>query len=122
MTTTYILQKDLPDSKIGDKYIFLPLQGAYYKNGDLNSSYWDAPWVERNPEWFKPFTPFDNLMEFSKTLTEDQRQKFDKVLEDQKDYEFTVTDMFKCFQQSRLTNPMVGFKHDTFDDYLKTLK
>lgn len=27
----------------------------------------------------------------------------------------------KAFEESRLTHPMVGFKHDTFEDYLKWL-
>lgn len=26
-----------------------------------------------------------------------------------------------CFEQSRLTHPMIGFKHETFEDYLKEL-
>ena len=34
---------------------------------------------------------------------------------------FTEEDMRKCFDESRLTHPMVGFKHDTFDSYLKSI-
>lgn len=39
----------------------------------------------------------------------------------QSKYKFTEEDMRNCFEQSRLTHPMVGFKHDTFDEYLKAL-
>ena len=34
---------------------------------------------------------------------------------------FTLIDMKRCFEQSRLTNPMIGFKHDTFEDYIKSI-
>lgn len=30
---------------------------------------------------------------------------------------FTEADMQYCFEQSRLTHPMVGFKYDTFEDF-----
>ena len=49
---TYILQKKLPDSDIGDKYIYNEKQKAYYKNGDINESYWMPNYVENNIEWF----------------------------------------------------------------------
>lgn len=35
---------------------------------------------------------------------------------------YTASQMKECFWESRLTNPMIGFKHDTFEDYLKTIK
>jgi|JI9StandDraft_1071089.scaffolds.fasta_scaffold382813_2 hypothetical protein len=35
---------------------------------------------------------------------------------------FTIEDLRKCFDESRLTHPMVGFKHDTFDQYLEWVK
>lgn len=35
---------------------------------------------------------------------------------------FTMSDMQKCFDESRLTHPMIGFKHDNLNDYLKWLK
>ena len=52
MSKTYILQKDLPDSKAGDEYMIGP-HNCYYKNGDFDSSWWGAIQVENNPEWFK---------------------------------------------------------------------
>lgn len=33
--------------------------------------------------------------------------------------EFTLEDMRTCFNEARLTHPMVGFKYDTFEDYFK---
>ena len=57
MNKTYILLKDLPDSKAGDRYEWrgeLPFSiEAYYKNGDVQESYWTKEMVENNPEWFK---------------------------------------------------------------------
>lgn len=35
---------------------------------------------------------------------------------------YTHEDMFNCFSESRLTNPIVGFKHDSFAAYLKSLE
>lgn len=32
---------------------------------------------------------------------------------------FTWKDMEQCFDESRLTHPMGGFKHDNFDDFIK---
>lgn len=34
---------------------------------------------------------------------------------------FIEEDMRKCFEESRKTNPIVGFKHDSFQDYLESL-
>lgn len=50
---TYILQKDLPDSKTGDEYIWVDYYQRYYKNADIEDSYWTKESVENNPEWFK---------------------------------------------------------------------
>jgi len=50
---TYILQKDLPDSKIGDIYIWNDSQKAYFKDGNVLNSYWLPLSVENNEEWFK---------------------------------------------------------------------
>lgn len=32
---------------------------------------------------------------------------------------YTESDMRKCFEESRLTQPLIGFKYDTFEDFLK---
>ena len=36
--------------------------------------------------------------------------------------EYTKEDMKNCFDQARLVHGLVGFKHDTFDDYLLSRK
>lgn len=51
--STYILEKDLPDSKAGDKYIWNDSQKAFYKDGNVLSSYWLHKHVVDNPEWFR---------------------------------------------------------------------
>jgi len=50
---TYVLLKDLPDSNAGDEYVWNDSQKAYYKDGNVISSYWTAESVENNPDWFK---------------------------------------------------------------------
>lgn len=98
MNTKYRLLKDLPDSKAGDIYVFHPIHGAYYKNGDKEDSYWMPEHVENNPEWFE----------------------LEKL--------YTIEDMRKCFQAARQCNPtnkdyptFAEWKYRTYDDYLKTL-
>lgn len=36
--------------------------------------------------------------------------------------QFTLEDMKHAFAESRLTHPMLGFKHSTFEDYIESLK
>ena len=52
MGKTYILQKDLPDSLKGDKYIWNPLMG-YCLDGNRTGTRYSSYIVENNPEWFK---------------------------------------------------------------------
>jgi hypothetical protein len=35
---------------------------------------------------------------------------------------FTIDDLRRCFEESRLTHPMAGFKHDTFEQYFEWVK
>ncbi len=35
---------------------------------------------------------------------------------------YTEEDMEECFEESRLTNLMVGFKYDTFEDFINRNK
>lgn len=93
MKKTYILQKDLPDSKAGDEYIWSAIHEVYYLNGDIGASSWQGDAIENNPDWFL--------------------EKKEKI--------YTEEDMRKCFEAARLTHPMVGFRYDIFNDYLKTL-
>lgn len=51
--------KELPDSKVGDEYVWVEHlgfkdRGAYYLNGDTDNSYWTKEYVENNLAWFKP--------------------------------------------------------------------
>lgn len=32
---------------------------------------------------------------------------------------FSLEELRQCFEESRLTHPMVGFKHETFEQYLE---
>lgn len=36
-------------------------------------------------------------------------------------HSFTIEDMEDCFEQSRLTQPMIGFKYDTFEEYFNDI-
>lgn len=56
MNKKYSLLKDLPDSKAGDIYKWVEVhgRGAYYLNGETESSYWAKEHVENNQEWFAP--------------------------------------------------------------------
>ena len=49
----YILQKDLPNSKVGDEYV-LGRCNAYYKNANECEGFWLKEYVENNPDWFLP--------------------------------------------------------------------
>lgn len=53
----YRLLKDLPDSKVGDEYIWNNSMEAYYKNGNVQDSYWNGEAIENNPEWFEEVIP-----------------------------------------------------------------
>lgn len=35
---------------------------------------------------------------------------------------YTYDDLRECFEESRLTNPMVGFKYDSFEEYINKNK
>ena len=106
MAKTYILQKELPNSKTGDKYIWMETGvafDAYYHNGNIDGSYWLRKNVENNIEWFKEY--------IQKTYTEE--------------------DMRKCFEASREIKKIDEFKKgtwvydirkfETFNEYLKIL-
>jgi len=56
MNRKYRLLKPLPDSNIGDIYIWNKSEKAYYKDGNVLGSYWTSEHVENNPEWFEEVT------------------------------------------------------------------
>lgn len=73
---TYILKKDLPDSKAGDIYIFNESSKVYYKNGNVQDSYWHPENVENNLEWFEEYV-FKSVFP-GRIYTEEQlRKSFD---------------------------------------------
>lgn len=100
---TYILQKDLPDSKAGDEYIFVD-NGynviAYYLNGLIEASYWTPDCVENNPEWFLP--------------------KEDPVFTKQQ-YIDGLKESFYRGRAAKHIPPNINFRFESFQDYLNTL-
>lgn len=90
---TYILKKDLPDAKAGSEYV-LSENGFLYGKLSGGSSYHNEV-VENSPEWFEEKKP---LLK-----------------------QYTIDDMRLCFNESRLTNPMIGFIHDTFEEFIKNI-
>lgn len=119
MNSTYILQKDLPDSKAGDKYIWNGRYEKYYKNGDITDSYWGKESVEDNEEWFKldQVTVILSATSDCKTFTIRINDKYYTVNIDQK---YTEEDMRKCFYAPIYFKE--GLRFDDFEEYLKTLK
>jgi hypothetical protein len=64
---TYVLLKDLPDAKAGSEYVYNNTYKRYYLDGNVLGSYWDAEYVENNPDWFKLKQPVeDKRIEVSK--------------------------------------------------------
>jgi hypothetical protein len=53
-TQTYILQKDIPGSGIGTKFIWNDSMKGYYQDGNVIASSFTKDLVENNPEWFLP--------------------------------------------------------------------
>jgi len=51
--------------------------------------------------------------------TINEMKKLDESANSKKKY--TKEDMRNCFNESRLTHPMMGFKHETFEYYFKTI-
>lgn len=65
------------------------------------------------------FTPNNGFKKF-KMLDEEGIDFLNRNLKKYK--HFTLDDMKQCFEESRLTHCMTGFKHDTFNDYIKKWK
>jgi hypothetical protein len=49
-----------------------------------------------------------------------ENMTFDQIFEQAKEME--KEQMLNAFQESRLTHPMIGFKHETFVEYYKQFK
>lgn len=57
-------------------------------------------------------------------ITEKDENEFTIVKSDEvaNEKKYTEEDMFKCFQESRITNATIGFKHIDFAQYLNSLE
>lgn len=141
MSKIYVLQKDLPDSKAGDEYVYNESHKRYFKNGNVQDSHWTPECVEHNESWFKEkdekikiehFKLFDQLSgtnkeEFWYQFSATQRLDFCAAATITKIVQSVVNggliyseeDMRECFKESRKTHPLAGFKYDTFEDYKK---
>jgi CCR4-NOT transcriptional regulation complex NOT5 subunit len=98
----YILQKDLPDSKAGDQYILVSGDfRRYYKNGDMEESYWMAENVEGNHEWFKE--------------KEEQKPTVSDFREDEQRFYFNVYEEWMIIKKERLAEILI-------EEQLKTNK
>ena len=58
------------------------------------------------------------LYAFEQELRKLGKQKAEYIIAEHK---YTIEDLKNCFEQSRLTHPMVGFKHDTFEQFISSL-
>lgn len=74
---------------------------------------------------------YHNLFHTKNKLTNEKFEAIKKAIEfivngqilvnADKNYEFTKKDMQKCFEESRKTNSLVGFKYDNFYDFINSL-
>lgn len=146
---TYILLKDLPDSKVGTEYVIgSPSRPSsteriwfYYPKSnkepasDIVSARLPIQWVENNPEWFKKKEELvvvkrylwvlnsDGVhISFPDEINELGKEIIDKIkIFNTKKY--TEEDMRKCFNAAR--SPVTTeFKpvYMKFDDYFKTIQ
>jgi len=53
-------------------------------------------------------------------IAKSNKVKFDELIKQAKEME--KEQMLNAFQESRLTHPMIGFKHETFLEYYKQFK
>ena len=94
----YRLLKDLPGVRAGA--IFSSNFGGKYglfseAGGPTYEPFFKPYQVEGNTEWFE------------------------EVVEEESTKEFTKEDMEECFNQSRLTHPMIGFKYKDMEEWLE---
>lgn len=64
----------------------------------------------------------EHFLDFWRRKRPDLFQKGGVLYTDSAEKVFSVEDLKKCFDESRLTNAMLGFKHDKFEDYLEWVK
>ena len=71
------------------------------------------------PQWFKNDNN-GNTFEVPFIALPDSAKRIHLSCRDYKRV-YTEEEMLECFNESRLTHQIIGFKYDTFSDYLKTL-
>ncbi len=132
--TTYILQKDLPDSKAGDEYIWNISQQAYCRYGNDYGPNWLKEFVEDNEEWFLPFQADEiakakELLE-SKGYVVSVGNQSTPLIEYWKNHygqhvqKLAITEAFNAARLSVTDDPYrlpLKPKFDTAEDYLKSL-
>lgn len=142
----YILQKDLPDGKVGDEYILV--DNLYYRNGHTWDSYWTPEVVEDNTDWFilktvvpkvASFTEDENFIRFylnkgfveaiskerlAELLILNQENNLmtkDEVINgEHKDYSEKEYLEFgeECFNAARKNNSEWHFLYKSFSDFM----
>ena len=65
--------------------------------------------------YLRAFTDEESIMLVLSPKEKKEPPKNDIMINECK---FTLEQMRRCFMESRLTNPLVGFKYDTFEDYI----
>ena len=144
---TYILQVDLPDgSKVGDEYAKRYVSQSMYVNKEATlltkNKKWSPSEVESNPAFFKaredgpPFVDmihknydrfYNNYLyriSDRKDFGKISRERLAEILiAEEEGMLLSVGEMSlveDAFNESRLTNPVLGFKHQNFVEYLKS--
>lgn len=75
MNPTYVLLKELPGSNRGDHFTWNNSSNKYYKNGNVQETFFEKEHVENNPEWFKKEPHFSMLEELHKMARGNQPPK-----------------------------------------------
>ena len=73
---------------------------------------------------FKAVNAEKNITDSTKTLNKLFKQGINPTpfVKTNNEKMFTLAQMKHCFEQSRLTHPMLGFKHLNFNEYLNSLE
>jgi len=123
----YIGKEELIDN--GEKFEMYK-RGEYSENNTLEFDLPKTPHKDKKGNLFLDSGIFQSET-FNDEVTKISKFYNDKILEELINYtppapnkvkKYTVEDMEKCFNESRLTHPVIGFKHTNFAEYLKLLK
>lgn len=106
MSTTYILQKDLPDVFAGERFIKNETGSAYYlpsKYTRTGYNHYNYPveFIERNPEWFKKEEPENTVFNLGAITVQLA----------------TIEKIEKAFNAARELDKYDAYKFKTYTDY-----